>query len=73
MDLQEDSMEEAFAGGGAEPPLAQFLRLHVQEEGESSLHHKQNPGNEKRCYTPMMIYHVFTFPETLNLLKNLIL
>ena len=63
-------MEEASVGGGAEPPLAQFLRLHVQEEGESSLHHKQNPGNEKRCYTPMMIYHVFTFRLSLTEIRG---
>lgn len=34
VDLQEDPMETTSFGGGAKSPLAQSLRLHVQEEGK---------------------------------------
>ena len=40
------SLQEAtFAGGSSKPPLAQLRRLHDQEEGESLLPFKQDPGN----------------------------
>ena len=52
VDVQEDSMETTSFGGGAKPSLAQPLRLHVQEEGKSQLHYKQNPSND---YTSLLI------------------